>query len=196
MKKNENVSLFVLKFSLKSKFFLFLFRFFQKFSLNLWKKRLRSLLSLLSLFFLSWKWKFLSRNKTSQRFDNFVKISLICVKIRRFRLFNSSMISAISFVEKYDFVNTVTIIVNRFSVSMFVSMFVFFRFFVNKKNEILFLISWNSRFQDSMMSFFFRFFRLFSMFCLFFRFFWMSYLSWFLRLFFDVESVSFFLFFH
>ena len=64
-----------------------------------------------------------------------MKVSLICVKIRRFRLFNSSMISAISFVEKYDFANTVTIIVNRFNVSMFVSMFVFFRFFVKRKKR-------------------------------------------------------------
>ena len=45
------------------------------------------------------------------------------------------MISAISFVEKYDFVNTVTIIVNRFSVSLSVSVFVFFRLFVKRKKR-------------------------------------------------------------
>ena len=78
---------------------------------------------------------FFSKNKIFQRFDNFVKISLTCVKIRRFRLFNSSMNSTISFVEKYNFVNIVTIIVNRFNVSMFVSMFVFFRFFVKRKKR-------------------------------------------------------------
>ena len=64
-----------------------------------------------------------------------MKISLTCVKIRRFRLFDSSMISATSSVERYDFVNTVTIIVNRFSVSMSVSMFVIFRLFVKKKKR-------------------------------------------------------------
>ena len=183
MRKNENVSLFVLKFRWKSKFLLLFFRLFQRFSLSLWKKKSRLLLSLLSLSFLSWKWKSLSKNKTFQRFDNFVRISLICVKVRRFRLFNSSMISTISSVEKYDFVNTVTIIVNRFNVSMSVSMFVFFRLFVKKKSEILSLISWNFRFQDYMMLSFFRFFRFFSILCLFLRFFWMSYLSWFFRLF-------------
>ena len=102
MIKNENVLLFVLKFRWKSRILLLFFRFFQKFSLSLLKKKSKSFLSLLSLFFLSWKWKFLSRNKISQCFDNFVKISLIYVKIRRSRLFNSSMNSAISFVEKYD----------------------------------------------------------------------------------------------
>ena len=135
--------LLVLKFRWKSKIFLRFFRFFQKFSLSLWKRKSRSFLSLLSLFFLSllslfflsWEWKFFSKDKTFQRFDNFVRISLICVKIRRFRLFNSSMNSAISFVEKYDFVNIVTIIVNRLSVSLFVSVFVFFRFFVKRKKR-------------------------------------------------------------
>ena len=136
MIKSENVLLFFSKFRWKSKFLFLFFRFFQKLSLSLLKRRSRSFLSLLSLFFLSllslsflsllslfflsWEWKFFSRNKIFQRFDNFVKVSLTYVKIRRFRLFNSSMNSAISSVEKYDFVNTVTIIVNRFSVSMFV----------------------------------------------------------------------------
>ena len=141
MRKNENVLLFVLKSRWKSKIFLLFIRLSQRFSLSLWKKKSKSFLSLLSLFFLSllslfflsWKWKFLSKNKIFQRFDNFVKISLTCVKIRRSRLFNSSMNSAISFVEKYNFANTVTIIANRFSVSLSVSMFVFLRFFVKKK---------------------------------------------------------------
>ena len=173
MIKSENVLLFFSKFRWKSRFFFF--RLFQRFSLNLLKKRSRSFLSLLSLFFLSllslfflsWKWKFLSRNKTFQRFDNFVKISLTCVKVRRFRLSDSSIISAISSVEKYNLANTVTIIVNRFNVSMSVSL----RFFVKKKSEILFSISWNFRFQNHLMLFFFRFFRLFLMLCLFLRFF-------------------------
>ena len=98
--------------------------------------------SLLSLFFLSWEWKYLTRNKIFRYFDNFVKISLTCVKVRRFALFNSSIISAILFVEKYYFVNTVTIIVNRFSVSMSVS----FRLSVKNKKKILFSLSWNFRF--------------------------------------------------
>ena len=156
---------------MKIEIFLLFFRFFQKLSLSLRKKRLRLFLSLLSLFFLSWEWKFLSKNKTFQRFDNFVKISLICVKIRRFRLFNSSMNSTISFVEKYDFVNTVTIIVNRFSVSLFVSVFVFFRFFAKKKERNFafdFVKSSISRSYDVFSSiflnvaFFFRFFVSFS----------------------------------
>ena len=45
------------------------------------------------------------------------------------------MNSAISFVEKYDFVNTVTIIVNRLSVSLFVFVFVSFRLFAKKKKR-------------------------------------------------------------
>ena len=64
-----------------------------------------------------------------------MKISLICVKIRRFRLFDSSMNSAISSVEKYNFVNTVTIIANRLSVSLFLFVFVSFRFFAKKKER-------------------------------------------------------------
>ena len=143
MKKNENVLLFVLKFRWKSKILLRFFRLSQILSLNLWKKKSKSFLSLLSLFFLSllslflllWEWKSFSKNKIFRRFDNFVKISLICVKVRRSRLFNSSMNSAISFVEKYNLANTVTIIVNRFNVSLFVSMFVFFRLFVKKKKR-------------------------------------------------------------
>ena len=83
--------------------------------------------------------------------NNFVNASLICDKIRRFRLFNSSMISTISFVERYDFVNFVTIIVNRFSVSMSV----FFRLFVKSKKRDLLSLSWDFRFQDHLMSFFF-----------------------------------------
>ena len=132
MRKSENVSLIVLKFSFKTNFFLLSSRLFQKFSLSLRKRRSRSLLS---LFFLSWEWKFFTRNKTFQRLDNFVKVSLTCVKIRRFRFFDSSMISAILSVEKYDFANTVTIIANHFSVSMFVSMSVSFRLFVKKKKR-------------------------------------------------------------
>ena len=64
-----------------------------------------------------------------------MRVSLICFKIRRFRLSDSSMNSAISSVEKYDFANTVTIIVNRLSVSLFLSVFVFFRFFAKKKTR-------------------------------------------------------------
>ena len=167
MKRNEKILLLILKFRWKSRIFLLFFRFFQRFSLKLWKKRSKSFLSLLSLFFLSWEWKFFLRNKTFQRFDNFVKISLICVKVRRFRLFNSSMNSAISFVEKYDFVNTVTIIVNRFSVSLSVSVFVSFRFFAKKKERNFafdFVKSSISKFYDVFSSiflsvaFFFRFF--------------------------------------
>ena len=127
MKKNENVSLFVRKSSSKTRLLL-LRRLCQRFRLSLQKERSRSLSS---LSFLSWEWKSLTRNKISQRLDNFVKISLICVKVRRFRLFNSSMISAISSVEKYDFVNTVTIIANRLNVSMSV----FFRLSVKSKKR-------------------------------------------------------------
>ena len=163
MIKNENVLLLFLKSRWKSKFLLIFFRLFQKFLLSLLKKKSRSFLSLLSLFFLlllslsflSWKWKSFSKNKTFQRFDNFVKISLTCVKIRRFRLFNSSINSAISFVEKYDLANTVTIIVNRLSVSLFVSMFVFFRLFVKKKKKnsaFDFVRSSISRFYDVVFS--------------------------------------------
>ena len=75
--------------------------------------------------------KIFHKNKISRYFDNFVKISLTCVKVRRSALFDSSMISAISFVEKYDFANSVTIIVNRFSVSMSVSL----RFFIKRKKR-------------------------------------------------------------
>ena len=150
IKKNANVHLLVLKFSSKTRFLLFR-RLCQRLFLNFQKKRLKSLLS---LFFLSWKWKFLTKNKTFQYFDSFVKISLICVKIRRFALFNSSMISAILFVKKYNFVNTVTIIANRFNVSMFV----FFRLFIKSKKKILLSLSWNSSSQNHLMSFFFRFF--------------------------------------
>ena len=64
-----------------------------------------------------------------------MKISLTCVKIRRFRLFNSSMNSAILSVERYDFANTVTIIANRLSVSLSVSMFVSLRLFVKRKKR-------------------------------------------------------------
>ena len=81
--------------------------------------------------FLSWEWKFFTKNKISQYFDNFVWISLICVKVRRFALFNSSITSAISSVQKYNLVNIVTIIVNCFSVSMFV----FLRFSIKNKKR-------------------------------------------------------------
>ena len=187
MIKNENVLLFFFKFRWKSKIFLRFFRFFQKFSLSLWKRKSKSFLSLLSLFFLSllslsflsllsssflsWKWKFFSRNKTFQRFDNFVKISLICVKVRRFRFFDFSMNSTISSVEKYNFINTVTIIANRLSVSLFVSVFVSFRFFAKKKERNLafnFVKSSISKSYDVFSSiylnvaFFFRFFVSFS----------------------------------
>ena len=100
-----------------------------------------------------------------------MKISLIYFKIRRFRLFDSSMNSAILFVEKYDFVNTVTIIVNRFSVSLSVFMFVFFRFFAKKKernfafNFVKFSISKSYNVFSSIflnVAFFFRFFVSFS----------------------------------
>ena len=102
-----------------------------------------------------------------------MKISLICVKIRRFRFFDSSMNSAISFVEKYDFINTVMIIVNCFNVSLFVFVFVFFRFFAKKKernfafNFVRFSIlkSYNVLFVSSIflnVAFFFRFFVSFS----------------------------------
>ena len=64
-----------------------------------------------------------------------MKISLTCFKIRRFRLSDSLMNSAISSVEKYDLANTVTIIVNRFSVSLSVSVFVSFRLFAKKKER-------------------------------------------------------------
>ena len=191
MKRNANVRLLVLKFSLKSKFLLLFFRLSQRLSLSLWKKRSKSLLS---LSFLSWEWKFLTRNKISQHFDNFVKVSLICVKIRRFRLFNSSIISAISFVKRYDFVNTVTIIINRFNVWMFV----FFRLSVKnkKRNSAFDLVKFSisesfnvvffSTFSDVVFFstlfnvVFFRFFlmssflRLSLMLCLLLRFFWMS----------------------
>ena len=50
-----------------------------------------------------------------------MKISLTCFKIRRSRLFDSSMNSAISSVERYDLANTVTIIANRLSASLSVS---------------------------------------------------------------------------
>ena len=60
-----------------------------------------------------------------------MSVSLICNKVRRFVLFNSSMISAILFVERYDFANFMTIIVNCFNVSMFVS----FRFSVKIKKR-------------------------------------------------------------
>ena len=128
MKNSENVFLFVLKLSLKTKFLSLFFRLCQRLSLNLRKKRSKSLLS---LFFLSWEWKSFTKNKIFRYSSNFVNVSLICDKIRRFVLFNSSMISAISFVERYDFANSVTIIVNRFSVSMFVS----FRFSVKNKKK-------------------------------------------------------------
>ena len=127
MKRNANVRLLVLKSSSQTEFLL-LRRLCQRFSLSLQKRRSKSLLS---LFFLSWEWKFFTKNKTSQYFDNFVKILLIYVKIRRFALFNLSMILAISFVEKYDLANTVTIIANRLSVSMFVS----FRLSVKSKKR-------------------------------------------------------------
>ena len=45
------------------------------------------------------------------------------------------MNSAISSVERYDLINTVTIIVNRFSVSLSVSVFVSFRLFAKKKKR-------------------------------------------------------------
>ena len=116
-------------------FFLLFFRLSQKSSLSFRKRKSKSLLSLLSLSFLSWKWKSLSKDKTFQRFNNFVRISLIYVKIRRSRLSNSSMISTISSVEKYDLANTVTIIANRLSVSMFVSMSVSIRLSVKRKKR-------------------------------------------------------------
>ena len=66
-----------------------------------------------------------------------MRISLTCFKVRRFRLFDSSMNSAISSVEKYDLANTVTIIANRLSVSLFLSVFVFFRLFAKRKERNL-----------------------------------------------------------
>ena len=45
------------------------------------------------------------------------------------------MNSAISSVERYDFANTVTIIVNRFNVSLFLSVFVSFRLFAKRKER-------------------------------------------------------------
>ena len=195
MKRNANVRLFVLKFRLKSKFLLFFFRFSQRSSLSLWKKKSKSLLSLLSLFSLSWKWKFLLKDKIFQRLNNFVKISLTCVKIRRFRLFNSSMISTISSVEKYNFANTVTIIVNRLSVSMSVSTFVFFRFSVKKKKRNFvfdFVKSSISRSYDAVfLSIFSIFFDALSVFSILLN---VVFFSTFSTLF-DVESVSFARFF-
>ena len=64
-----------------------------------------------------------------------MKVSLTCFRIRRSRLSDSSMNSAISSVERYDFINTVTIIANRLSVSLSVSVFVSFRLFAKKKER-------------------------------------------------------------
>ena len=84
--------------------------------------------------FLSWKEKFLTRNKISRYLNSFASVLLICDKIRRFVLSNSSVSLAISFVEKYDFANSVTIIVNRFSVSM--SMFLRLSIKSKKRNSV------------------------------------------------------------
>ena len=149
--KKRKRFLIVLKFSFKTNFLLLFFRLFQKFSLNLWKKKSKSLLS---LFFLSWKWKSFTRDKTFQRFDNFVKISLTWFKVRRFRLFNSSIILTILFVEKYNFANI-------WRSLLIVSMFRCLCFFVSlskKRSEILLSILWDSRFQDHLMSFSLRLF--------------------------------------
>ena len=177
MKKSENVCLLVLKFSSKTKFLLLFFRLFQKFSLNLRKRRSRSLLS---LFFLSRKWKSLIKNKISRYLNNFVSVSLICDKVHRSALFNSSMISAILSVEKYDFANSVTIIVNRFSVSMSVSFrlsvknkkrnsaFAFVKFSILKSFDVVFSSTFFdvlfvfSTFFDVVSAFFARFFVSFS----------------------------------
>ena len=126
-KKRESLST-RFKIFVEIEIFSVFFSFLSEIFVESVKKKLRSLLSLFSL---SWKWKFFTKDKISQRFDNFVKVSLTCVKICRFRLFNSSMISTTSFVEKYDLANTVTIIVNRLSVSMSV----FFRLSVKKKKR-------------------------------------------------------------
>ena len=64
-----------------------------------------------------------------------MRVSLTCFRIRRFRLFDLSMNSAISSVERYDLANTVTIIANRFSVSLSVSVFVSLRFFAKRKER-------------------------------------------------------------
>ena len=66
-----------------------------------------------------------------------MRISLTCFRIRRFRLFDSSMNSAISSVERYDFANTVTIIANRLNVSLSLSVFVSFRLFAKRKERNL-----------------------------------------------------------
>ena len=144
------------------------FRLCQRFSLNFRKRRSRSLLSLFSL--LS-KWKSFTKDKNFRYLSNFVSVSLICVKVRRSALFNSSMILAISFVKKYDLVNSVTIIVNCFSVSMFV----FFVSLSRARKKILFSLLWDFRSQNYLMSCFLRVslmscsFRLFLMSCLLFR---------------------------
>ena len=115
-----------------------------------------------------------------------MRISLTCFKIRRFRLSDSSMNSAISSVERYDFINTVTIIVNRFNVSLFMSVFVSFRLsakrkernfafdfvksstlksydafssiFLNVASFFRFFVSFSNNYRDSFSAFRFRFF--------------------------------------
>ena len=71
------------------------------------------------------------------------------------------MISTILSVEKYDLVNTVTIIANRFNVSMFVSMSVFLRLSVKKKkrNSVFDFVKFSI--SKSYNAVFFRLFRLF-----------------------------------
>ena len=139
------------KVFVENEIFLLFFRLCQKLSLSFRKRKSKSLLS---LFFLSWEWKSFTKNKISRYLNNFVNVLLICDKIRRFALFNSSMISAISFVE-----NIILLILWR--LLLIVSMFrclCFFVFLLKIKKEILFLFLSNFRFKIHLMSCFFRFF--------------------------------------
>ena len=126
------------KVFVENEIFVFFFRFCQKFSLNFRKKKSRSLFS---LFFLSWKWKSFTKDKIFRYLNNFVNVSLICDKSRHFALFNSFVISTISFVEKYDFANFVTIIINRFNVSM--SMFLHFSVKSKKRNSVFVFVEFS-----------------------------------------------------
>ena len=127
-----NVSLLEKLFkSLTTKSFLIRFRLFSKLWLNFSSRKRK----LLFLFFLLWKLRFFARNKSFLYFDKFAKVSLVCDKNRDFvALFDSFfdfVNSVISIITKYDFAKSVTINVNRFSVSA-LTIFKIFRIFRKK----------------------------------------------------------------
>ena len=108
------------------------FRFFSKLWLNFSLKK-RKLLSF--LFFLLAKLKFFVNNKVYRYLNKFAKVSLTYDKIRDFVALFNSFFDFVNFIifekTKYNFLEFMTIILNRFN-AFVLTMFKIFRIFEKK----------------------------------------------------------------